>query len=221
MKRWILAVLAICTTVSMSRTKAEASVGLGDDAGRYEIVKISSGNEAECEAAYFQGNCGQIVVFVPGAVFDKESWYFLARRLQQKGVASLSLDGKTTDAVLAAIEEVKGKGFRQIVLVGGSMGGSAVLGALEGKADGCVSKAVLLAPAGGSPIGLKQVDKLFIVSKSDRLGIYSNVKKLYEQSCDPKRFVVVEGAAHAQHLFKTPQKEFLSKLIMDFVLEDT
>jgi predicted alpha/beta hydrolase family esterase len=185
-----------------------------------EVVEIKTETGIKFSAAFFDGGKDKVVVFVPGAVFDKESWFFLAERLQRLNIASLSLDGKTRDAVWAAVDLLKAKGFKHILLVGGSMGGSAVLDALEARTDESISGIILLAPAGGSPVKSPEINKLFIVSKEDRLGIYSSVKALYVHSSEPKKFVEFDGSEHAQHLFKSPHKEALSTLIADFVIED-
>ena len=97
------------------------------------------------------------------------------------------------------------------------MGGAAILDALARKTDSSINKVIALAPAGGELINSKKIKKLFIVAKDDGLGLYSDVKKLYENSSDPKKFVEFEGSEHAQHLFKGPHKEELSKLIVDFI----
>lgn len=186
---------------------------------KYDIVKIKTENGIESTAAYFNRGNGQAVVFVPGAVFDKESWFFLAERLQKKNVASLSLDGKTPDVVLAAIKYLKEKGFEKIALVGGSMGGAAVLDALTRKTDAAINKVIALAPAGGNSIKSEKIKKLFIVAKHDGLGLYSEVKNLFTQSSDPKKFVEIEGSQHAQHIFKGPHKAELSQRIIDFITQ--
>ena len=185
----------------------------------FDTMKIRTENGNQNSAAYFRGKSGQAVIFVPGAVFNKESWFHLAERLQRLNIASLSLDGKTLHDVLASIEVMKDKGFEKISLVGGSMGGTAILQALDIKTDVCINKVIVLAPAGGKPITSRKIKKLFVVAKDDRLGIYTDVKNLYEGSSDPKKIVEFEGSEHAQHLFKSPYKEELSKLIIDFIAD--
>jgi len=185
----------------------------------FEIVKIKTESGSESSAAYFKGTNGQVTIFVPGAVFDKESWFFLAERLQKKQLASLSLDGKTPAVVLAAIKYLQGKGFKKIALVGGSMGGAAMLDALSQKTDTAINKVIALAPAGGNSIPSQKIKKLFIVAKHDGLGLYPDVKAMYQSSSEPKKFVEVDGSAHAQHLFKTSHKEELTKLIVDFIAD--
>jgi pimeloyl-ACP methyl ester carboxylesterase len=185
----------------------------------YEIIKIKTETGIESSAAYFDAKSSQAVVFVPGAVFNKESWFFLAERFQLLNVASLSLDGKTLYDVLSSIKFLKGKGFIKITLVGGSMGGAAILHALDEKTDESIKKIIVLAPAGGSPIKSEKIKKLFVVAKGDRLGIYPDVKRLYKGSSDPKKIVEFEGSEHAQHLFKSSHKDELSRLIIAFITD--
>jgi pimeloyl-ACP methyl ester carboxylesterase len=173
----------------------------------------------EDSTAYFDGKSNQVVILVPGAAFNKESWYFLAERLQKLNVASLSLDGKTQDDVLSSINFLKEKNVTTIALVGGSVGGAAILDALEIKTDESINKVIVLAPYGGSPIKNEKLKKLFVVTKGDRLGVYQDVKRLYKDSSEPKQIVEFEGSEHAQELFESSKKEELSKLIVNFIIE--
>jgi len=141
----------------------------------------------------------------------------LAERLQRLNVSSLSLDGKRKEDVLSAIKFLRGKGFVKISLVGASMGGGAVLHALEETADNSIDKVIVLAPSGGNSIKSKKINKLFVIAKADRLGIYSKVKNIYTRSADPKKMVEYEGSEHAQHLFKSSHKDELSRLLIDFI----
>lgn len=220
MKRWLLLLLIGLFASGSSLPGGENAAAGESGAGKnYEILQITSETGVSRAAAFFHGeSLEKVVVFVPGAVFDKESWFFLANRLQQRGVASLSLDGKQKQDVLASIEVMKNKGFKCITLVGGSMGGAAVLDALNERSDGSVSKVVLLAPAGGSPAKSGSIDKLFIVSKQDRLNLYGTARDLFDRSSGPKKFVSLEGGEHAQHIFKTGQREALIQLIIDFIV---
>jgi dienelactone hydrolase len=210
----VLGVFAMTTTWGFGQARASDE---SMNKPNYDAVEIRTENGNTSSAAYFDGKNGQVVIFVPGAVFNKESWFFLAERLQKKNVASLSLDGKTPDDVLSSIRYLKEKGFKKIGLVGGSVGGAAVLDALARKTDTRINKVIALAPAGGKPIKSKVIKKLFIVAKNDSLGLYEDVKKLYESSSDPKKFIVFKGSEHAQHLFNSSHKQELTKLIIDFI----
>ena len=173
----------------------------------------------ESNAAFFNGESKQAVVFVPGFYYSKEDWYFLADRFQQLKIASLSLNGKSALDVLGAIDFLKKKGFEKIALVGGSMGGAAVLSALELEEtiDESVDKVVVLAPYGGNSIKSKRIKKLFIVAKEDDRGCQPRVYNLYEDSSEPKIIKEYEGSEHAQALLNSKYEEDLIKLVMDFV----
>jgi len=73
-----------------------------------------------------------MVIFAHGAIFNKESWYFLAEEFQEMDVSALSIDfrgygnsvtGNTKKKlfdVLGAIAYVEKKGFNEICIVGAS-----------------------------------------------------------------------------------------------------
>jgi esterase/lipase len=120
---------------------------------------------------------------------------------------------------LSAINYLKENGFCTIALVGGSVGGAAILDALEHKTDESINKVIVLAPYGGCPIKNEKIKKLFVVAKGDRLGIYKDIKRLYKDSSEPKQIVEFEGSEHAQQLFESSKKEKLSNLIIEFITE--
>ncbi len=95
------------------------------------------------------------------------------------------------------------------------MGGAAVLDALEIKTDNTIKKVILLAPAGGSAIQNKSINKLFVVSKNE--GLFSRVNSIYNDSTQPKKLKVFSGSSHAQHLFKSKNSDELSNLLIDFL----
>ena len=193
---------------------------------KFEIVKFTTEDGGRIEAALFKASASKVVIFAHGAIFDKESWYFLAEKFQDKGVAALSLDfrgygnsvsGSTNKKmydILGAIAYLQAEGYSNINIVGGSMGGAAVLSALSLVKEP-ITKVVLLAPAGGSPINSDKTDKLFVVSREE--GLYDRVKSIYSDSSDPKIIKEFAGNAHAQHMFKEDYANELIALILDFV----
>ncbi len=194
---------------------------------KFKLVDFSSEDGGKVEAAYFNAEKTKIVIFAHGAIFNKESWYFLAEEFQGLGVSALSIDfrgygnsipGNTEQKlfdVLGAITYAKKQGFNEICVVGASMGGAAVLSALSYKQTS-VSKVILLAPAGGPPIQSSEIDKFFVVSKGERL--YQRVKQIYTESQESKKMKEYPGNAHAQHMFKTSYAKELRKLIIDFII---
>jgi hypothetical protein len=63
--------------------------------------------------------------------------------------------------------------------------------------------------------------KLFIVSRYDTDGSgtfrLTEMREDYKKVPPPKRFVVLNGSAHAQYLFKTDQGDRLMKVILQFL----
>jgi alpha-beta hydrolase superfamily lysophospholipase len=192
----------------------------------FEKVSFTTEDGGTIQGSLFKASPQKVVIFAHGAIFDKESWYFLAERFQAQGVSALSIDfrgyGKSKSGstnkksydILGAIGYLKDEGYSDINIVGGSMGGAAVLAALT-LAKQPVAKVVLLAPAGGSPIKSSKTDKLFIIAKGD--GLYNRVKTLYNESAEPKEIKEYNGSAHAQHMFKEDYAEELIKLITGFI----
>ena len=193
----------------------------------YELITYTTEDGGVIEASFFKGNQDLAVIFAHGAIFNKESWYFMAEKLQKENISSLSLDfrgygnsksGNTNKRlldILGAIDYLKEKGFNNIAIVGGSMGGAAILNALDVNIDTVIKKVVLLAPAGGSPITSKAVNKLFVVSKEERL--FASVNEIYNESSQPKELKIYPGSFHAQHMFKAEYSNELTNLIIDFL----
>ena len=169
------------------------------------------------------------MIFALGAMFNKESWYFLAEAFLRNGVAALPIDfrgyGNSTSGstskkmydILGAISYLNEQGFTDINVVGASMGGAAVLLALSNNSIP-IQKAVLLAPAGGPAIASTASDKLFVVSENE--GMFSGVMAIYNASTDPKQIQVYPGNTHAQHLFKTDHRDELIERIINFIITE-
>lgn len=192
----------------------------------FQLVNFNTEDDGIIEAAFFAAQTNKVVIFAHGAIFNKESWYFLAKKLQKENIAGLSIDfrgygnsksgssNKKSYDILGAIKYLNNKGFEEINIVGGSMGGAAVLGALT-LTKISINKVVLMAPAGGLPIKSDKTDKLFIVSKDE--GMYTRVKSIYDKSSKPKNIKIFQGSSHAQHLFKSDYAEEVESLIIKFI----
>jgi alpha-beta hydrolase superfamily lysophospholipase len=219
MKKAILGiVLALTGILNVPRATAAKD--------NFELIKFTTEDGASIQGALFKANSNKVVIFAHGAIFDKKSWYFLAEKFQARNVAGLSIDfrgygnseaGSTNKKmydILGAISYLKAQGYNDINIVGGSMGGAAVLAALT-LAKKPINKVVLLAPADGPPIKSDKTDKFFVVSKGE--GLYNRVKSIYNNSAEPKHIKEYSGRAHAQHMFKEDYKDELEALILDFI----
>ncbi|WP_456378313.1 alpha/beta hydrolase family protein [Lutibacter sp.] len=193
----------------------------------FKLITYNTDDGGLIEASFFKGNKNMVVIFAHGAIFNKESWYFMAEKLQKEGISSLSIDfrgygnskkgstNKRSLDILGAIHFLKKKGFNKISIVGGSMGGAAILNALHIETDKTLNKVVLLAPAGGVAIESKFIKKLFVVSKNERL--FTRVSKIYTESNNPKKLKIFSGAFHAQNMFKSEHSKELTNLIINFL----
>ena len=193
----------------------------------YEVVRFDTEDGGKIEASIFAAGKTKAIIFAHGAIFNKESWYFLAEAFQSKGVSSLSIDfrgygnstaGSTTKKmydILGAIAYLKQQGFTDINIVGASMGGAAVLMALSNSST-ARPKVVLLAPAGGPAIASTASDKLFVVAQDE--GRIDRVMGIYKASSEPKQIKIYPGRSHAQHLFKTDVRDELIARIINFII---
>ena len=183
-------------------------------------VNIAITGTAETEAAFFSANHERAVIFAPGAMFSKESWYFLAERFQQLGISSVALDSGSTADLLNAMAYLQKMGVKKIAIVGASAGGAGVLFTLqEQEINPGVDTAILLAPAGGKPLTKKNIRKLFIVAEDDMISSSAEVYNLYDASADPKIYHELKGSDHAQRLFDSDLKEVVVQLIIDFIVQ--
>jgi len=199
----------------------------------YELVNFSTEDGGKIEASFFSGDNSRTnskaVIFAHGAIFNKESWYFLAEEFQRRGVSALSIDfrgygnstpGTTTSKmydILGAITYLKEQGVTDINMVGGSMGGAAVLMALSNNSTP-IHKVVLMAPAGGPAIASTATDKLFVVSENE--GMFNRIMTIFKASADPKQIRIYPGDTHAQHLFKTDIRDELVESIINFIIPE-
>lgn len=218
MKKTIIFYLAIVFLLGMFlQTSAMASKS---ETGEMQVqeIKITLAGTAETRADYFAGKSGHSVILAPGAMFSKESWHFLAARLQDQSIGSVALNSGAKPDLNNALAFLKTKGSKKITLIGASAGGAGVLYALQGNIDPLVDSVILLAPAGGLPIRDNRVKKLFIVAEDDMISSSAEVYKLYRDSSEPKIYKEIPGSSeHAQRLFNGIHQEEIIQLIINFI----
>jgi len=176
---------------------------------------------------YGQGTSG--VVFAHGAIFNKQSWAPLAKRVAERGYRALAIDfrgyGKSRGGndtygldqdVLAAVRWLHAQGVQSVSVVGGSMGGGAAAQAATEIDRSQIDKLVLLSPVPiEHPEQLKAASILYIASRDEKLA--PDIRKQYARAPEPKNLVLLDGSAHAQNIFATPQSEQLSETILQFL----
>lgn len=186
------------------------------------------------------GEGSHAIVLAHGGQFTKESWNEQARALTAVGFRTLAIDFRGRgnsrggpDArpgdeaehldVLAAIRYVRATGADRVSLVGASFGGWAAAKAATQLPPGEIDRIVLLAH---SPIENPEKlpgRKLFILTREDFSGSGAlrlpAIRHQYERAPDPKQLVILEGSAHAQHIFGTEQGPRLMEEILRFLRE--
>ena len=196
-----------------------------EDAFREVSFSASDGGKIH---ANLYGSGDHAVVLAHGGVFNKESWHSLATAISKQKMQALAIDfrgyGKSQAGtsgralhldLLAAVEFLKAAGVERISMLGGSMGGAAAATAAAEIDD--LNKLILLAPAKvESPKKLKG-DKLFIASMGDRFR--SSMEVAFRKAKLPKKIILYDGNAHAQHLFKTDHEAPLRDAILAFLNE--
>lgn len=196
-------------------------------ASDFREVSFQTADSATIHAnLYGQGD--HAVVLAHGMVFDKESWDAQAVALAGAGLQVLAIDfrgyGKSSGPggrgdlyqdVLGAVTYLRGAGAKRVSLVGGSMGGGAVGRAAVEAEPGTIHRVILLAASPVSAPEKMQGDKLFVVSRGD--AGFDSVKQQHQRAGGPKKLVVLDGSAHAQHILGTDRGPELLKVIRDWL----
>ena len=207
--------------------------------GRQQLVSIAAPSGAPIQAdLYGTGDRG--VVLAHGGRFDKSSWHKQAGALADAGFRVLAIDFRAAVQartgpeppclydetclsvdVLAAVRYLKSQGAKTVSVVGASLGGGAAAQASVDARDGEIDRLVLLAHMPIAAPEKMKGRKLFIVSRGD-LGSgdvprLAGIREQYEKAPGPKEMVVLEGSAHAQFIFDTPEGERLMHEILRFL----
>ena len=201
-----------------------------------ESISFSTRDGALIQAHLYRGG-ERGVVLVHGGRFNKESWEKQARALTNSGFTALAIDlrgyGKSKgpgdsdiftaplhNDVLGAFNYLQTHGSRKISLLGASMGGGAVADACAQIDSPELDAVILLAATPDHPEKMRG-RKFFIIAKEDiGSGDIPRLPKFREQftkAPEPKKILILEGSAHAQFIFTTPQGDRLMRDILDFL----
>jgi pimeloyl-ACP methyl ester carboxylesterase len=183
---------------------------------------------------YGKGERG--VVLAHGGRFDKESWKKQALELETAGFRALAIDfrgrgqsrgpqSKSGDDgveydVLAAVRYLHRTGAETVSVIGASFGGTAAADASMESEPGEIDRLVLLAAWTDRPAEKMKGRKLFIVARDDANDDGPRLPKIranYKRAVGPKELVILDGSAHAQFIFATPEGERLMREILRFL----
>lgn len=200
-------------------------------------MRITSDSETLQADLYGTLPARRAVVLVHGSSWDATGWRDIAPRIVARGVAALALNlrghdgstGKTnrwedpgewspvTD-LRAAKGLLRERGAQEIVLVGSSMGGYAVLGSsLDGDVEAVVSQS---APGDSVPEQLlRRIGgrKLFIGTDGDTVIPHEGMRRAFTLVPEPKALLVFGGKEHSRGMFAAPYGGDVIAAIVDFV----
>ena len=204
-----------------------------------QLVSIPAPDGGVIQAdLYGSGDRG--VVLAHGGRFDKSSWQKQARALVNAGFRVLAIDfraavemraGKETPClydetclvtdVLAAVRYLRKAGVKTVAVVGASLGGGAAAQAAVDARAGEIDRVVLLAHMPIKAPERMKGRKLFIIAKDD-LGSgdvprLPGIREQFEKASQPKELVVLDGSAHAQFIFDSPEGPKLMQEILKFL----
>ena len=223
-----VALVLIAALLSQGRTPAaQASVAFSGPAGSRLTADV-----------YGAGDRG-VVVIAHGGYSTRASWRDQAIVLAGEGFRVLVFESRAAvefaagkegpcmyDApcqaadVLAAVRYLRQNGARTIAAIGGSMGGAAVAHAAVDARPGEIDRLVLLAPAEIAAPEKMQGRKLIITTREDAnaAGLrLPGIQRQYDRYPDPKQLIVLDGSAHAQRIFETPQGAAAMREILRFL----
>src|ERR1700728_3338783 len=180
------------------------------------------------------GSGERAVLLAHGGRFNKESWAKQAPVLVHAGFEVMAIDfrgrGKSHGPggmeasdeqfemdVMAAVRYLHAHGAKSVSIVGGSMGGAAAGDASIVSKPGEIDRIVMLGAAPNLPADKLKSPALFIVARDDTSGDgprLPGIKAQFEKAPEPKKLIVLEGAAHAQYLFETEQGERVMEEIL-------
>jgi len=191
-----------------------------------EIVRFRTEDSEDLWGSVFgSGEIAVILTHMRGR--DQTSWFPFARFIAESGYKVFTFDfrgyGKSTGIkdtrmdrdLEAAIAYMRAKGAQQVVLIGASMGGTAVIElASESQVQGV---AALSPPAEFGRINaLTAVESmviplLLIVSEND-YQYYSDARKI-ESAAAATQFLVVEGQQHGTNMIAEHRNEIFANLL--------
>jgi pimeloyl-ACP methyl ester carboxylesterase len=164
---------------------------------------------------------------------DQSSWTPFAQYIAQRGFGAITFNFRADRSrlaldVRAAIEFLREQGYRRIVCMGASMGGTACIrAAANADLAGLVVISSLWTtgsgPTGGALVVSSEdlaqltLPKLFVTTEEDGNGVPATIEDMYEVAPDPKALKIFPGSVHGTDIFATRQGDEFRDLLVDFL----
>jgi dipeptidyl aminopeptidase/acylaminoacyl peptidase len=207
---------------------AMAGVAACGRPSRPQEVSFATADGGTVVADLYAARGPDAVLLAHGAAFDKASWTPLATWLADRGHRVLAIDfrgyggstaGKDPRAlfedVLAGVRYLHRHGAARVAVLGASMGGGAVAEAATRAGSGEIDRMILLSPMPISHPERLRGRLLFVASQKEPM--VARMTEQYRRAGEPKRLLLLPGAAHGQYVFATDQAERLRTAIAEFL----
>ncbi|MGR9117296.1 MAG: cytochrome D1 domain-containing protein [Gammaproteobacteria bacterium] len=109
--------------------------------------------------------------------------------------------------------------IKDVAVLGASMGGSAAGIAASQARPGEISRLILLSPVSIPSPEKMQTGRILYIASQKESGV-SAIKAQFQRAPEPKQLILLNGRAHAQHIFKTDEKSRLTETIINFLQAD-
>jgi pimeloyl-ACP methyl ester carboxylesterase len=233
----VRAAFALCVALAWATSCGSAADAPAPRVVESRAVTFPSADGGVVSADLY-GEGAHAVVLAHGGRYDRSSWAREAREFAGAGLRVLAIDFRGRGAsrgpapsddpyaglefdVLGAVDWLRAQGAQRVSIVGGSMGGTAAARALVEDGGRAIDDVVLLAhgPIGAGPKLAGR--KLFVVARDDAYGSGSlrlpGIRAEFEAAPEPKQWLELDGAEHAQALFEGPQGPALRAAILEFL----
>lgn len=239
MSRWTPRALFLCLIILPLLAVGCSPSGQVDQSTLFTkgaVISFPTEDNVELQGRIF-GQGDVAVVLAHEYPADQSSWYDFARTLASNGYSALTFDfrgygdsggkkeiGFIDRDVTAALKVMGQLGKTKVFLVGASMGGTASLKVAA--RENVLGVITLSAPStfqGLSAVNeVPQVKapKLFLASQGDTPAADS-VKFFTDKAPDPKQMNILSGNAHGTDMLKGDQGSQVSKLIVDFLRQNS
>ncbi len=185
-----------------------------------------------------QGELAVILAHQGTTGANQRDWEPFARMLAERGYTAATLDFRgrgqsqgdisSTNLLIldmrAMIDHLRESGYKRLVCIGASMGGSACLrAAVEYDLEGLVVIGSMM--SNGDPtrtrpeeLAALEMPKFFITTENDRYPeIPSAIRSMYEISQEPRLLRVFPGEAHGTEMFNQPYGEQFTAELLAFL----
>lgn len=154
------------------------------------------------------------VVMAHGASYDAASWEEQGQKIAENSIVALAPEDISPQSLLASIEYLKEEhGVRDVALMGGSAGGSAVLRAAKENPE--AADQLITLSASGDVSGLGPEPKLFVATEGEG-GFAEEARRMAREAPgDQNEALILPGDAHAQAIFRTEEGDRLMQAILE------